>query len=143
MVAQPHGLEGAAPVGVFDGVARSEEQTVAAFLAVLLDGTYLRGGPHSTLTERMQHDWIRSFQNPWIGRELSSLLAAAGVGDRRQEALWLSTQGFAESDLLFEISASARRLAAEFPEALPWLEAYRVSEAYGGVLMLTRWGRKC
>ena len=38
-------------------------------------GTYLLGGPHSALTERIQHDWIRSFQNPWIGRELSSLLA--------------------------------------------------------------------
>jgi ubiquinone/menaquinone biosynthesis C-methylase UbiE len=105
-------------------------------------GTYLLGGPHSALTERIQHDWIRSFQNPWIGRELSSLLAAAGVGERRQEALWLPTQGFAESDLLFEIGANARRLAAEFPEALPWLESYRAGEAYAGVLMLTCWGRK-
>jgi hypothetical protein len=49
--------------------------------------TYLLGGPHSALTERIQHDWIRTFQNPWIGRALSSLLADAGVGDRRQEAL--------------------------------------------------------
>jgi ubiquinone/menaquinone biosynthesis C-methylase UbiE len=105
-------------------------------------GTYLLGGPHSALTERIQHDWVRSFQNPWIGRELSSLLAEAGVGDRRQEALWLPTQGFAESDLLFEIGANARRLAAEFPEALPWLEVYRAGEAYAGVLMLTCWGRK-
>jgi len=42
-------------------------------------------------------------------------------GDRRQEALWLLTQGFAESELLFEIGANARRLASEFPEALAWL----------------------
>lgn len=105
-------------------------------------GTYLLGGPHSALTERIQHDWVRTFQNPWIGRELSSLLAEAGVGDRRQEALWLPTQGFAESDLLFEIGASARRLAAELPEALPWLDSYRAGEAYAGVLMLTCWGRK-
>ncbi|HEY7308597.1 MAG TPA: methyltransferase domain-containing protein [Gemmataceae bacterium] len=105
-------------------------------------GTYLLGGPHSALTERIQHDWIRRFQNPWIGRELSSLLAAAGIGDRRQEARWLSSQGFAESDLLFEIGANARRLATEFPEALPWLESYRAGEAYAGVLMLTCWGRK-
>jgi ubiquinone/menaquinone biosynthesis C-methylase UbiE len=105
-------------------------------------GTYLLGGPHSALTERIQHDWIRSFQNPWIGRELSSLLAAAGVGGRRQEALWLPTRGFAESDLLFEIDANARRLAAAFPEALPWLESYRAGDAYAGVLMLTCWGRK-
>lgn len=105
-------------------------------------GTYLLGGPHSALTERIQHDWVRSFQNPWIGRELSSLLAEAGVGDRRQEALWLPTEGFAESDLLFEVGANARRLAAEFPEALSWLESYRAGEAYAGVLMLTCWGRK-
>jgi ubiquinone/menaquinone biosynthesis C-methylase UbiE len=105
-------------------------------------GTYLLGGPHSALTERIQRDWMRSFQNPWIGRELSNLLAETGVGDRRQEALWLPTHGFAESDLLFEISANARRLAAEFPEALSWLEAYRDGEAYAGVLMLICWGRK-
>jgi len=54
----------------------------------------------------------------------------------------LPTQGFAESDLLFEISANARRLAAGFPEALSWLEAYRAGEAYAGVLMLICWGRK-
>jgi ubiquinone/menaquinone biosynthesis C-methylase UbiE len=105
-------------------------------------GTYLLGGPHSALTERIQHDWIRSFQNPWIGRELPSLLAEAGVGDRRQEALWLPTRGFAESDLLFEIGANARRLAPEFPEAWQWLESYRAGDAYAGVLMLTCWGRK-
>jgi ubiquinone/menaquinone biosynthesis C-methylase UbiE len=105
-------------------------------------GTYLLGGPHGALTERIEHDWVRSFQNPWIGRELSSLLAQAGVGGRRQEALWLPARGFAESDLLFEIGANARRLAAEFPEALPWLESYRAGEAYAGVLMLTCWGRK-
>jgi hypothetical protein len=105
-------------------------------------GTYLLGGPHSALTERIQHDWIRGFQNPWIGRELSSLLAEARVGDRRQEALWLPTRGFAESDLLFEIGANARRLAAEFPDALAWLESYRAGEACAGVLMLTCWGRK-
>jgi hypothetical protein len=84
---------------------------------------------------------MRSFRNPWIGRELSSLLAAAGIGDRRQEALWLSTHGFAESDLLFEIGAGALRLAADFPEALAWLDSYRAGEAYAGVLMLTCWGR--
>jgi hypothetical protein len=47
--------------------------------------------------------------------------AEAGVGDRRQEALWLATQGFAESDLVFEIGANARRLAAEFPGGAPRL----------------------
>jgi ubiquinone/menaquinone biosynthesis C-methylase UbiE len=105
-------------------------------------GTYLLGGPHSALTERIQHDWIRSFRNPWIGRELSSLMAEADIDDRRQEALWLPTLGFAESDLLFEIGASARRLAAEFPEALPWLDSYRAGDAHAGVLILICWGRK-
>lgn len=105
-------------------------------------GTFLLGGRHTAVTERIQHDWIRSFQNPWIGRELSSLLAASGVGDIRWEAEWLPTQGFAESDLLFEIDANARRLSAELPEALTWLEDYRRGEAYAGVLMLICWGRK-
>lgn len=105
-------------------------------------GTFLLGGRHTAVTDRIQHNWIRSFQNPWIGRELSSLLVDAGVGDIRQEGLWLPTQGFAESDLLFEIDATARDLSAELPEALTWLEAYRRGEAYAGVLMLICWGRK-
>lgn len=105
-------------------------------------GTFLIGGRHSAVTERIQHDWIRSFQNPWIGRELASLLADSGVGGIRQEALWLPTHGFAESDLLFEIEANARALAAELPEALTWLESYRQGEAYAGVLMMICWGRK-
>jgi ubiquinone/menaquinone biosynthesis C-methylase UbiE len=33
--------------------------------------TLLIGGPHCLVTERIQHDWIRTSQNPWIGRELS------------------------------------------------------------------------
>jgi ubiquinone/menaquinone biosynthesis C-methylase UbiE len=105
-------------------------------------GTFLLGGRHTPVTERIQHDWIRTFQNPWIGRELSSLLAEAGVGERRQEAFWLPTHGFAESDLLFEIDANVRRVSAGLPEARPWLESYRQGEAYAGVLMLVCWGRK-
>jgi ubiquinone/menaquinone biosynthesis C-methylase UbiE len=105
-------------------------------------GTFLLGGIHTAVTERIQHDWIRTFQNPWIGRALPSLLADAGVGNLRQEALWLPTHGFAESDLLFEIDANARALSAELPEALSWLEAYRQGEAYAGVLMMICWGRK-
>jgi ubiquinone/menaquinone biosynthesis C-methylase UbiE len=50
-------------------------------------GTFLLGGTHTAVTERIQHDWIRTFQNPWIGRALPSLLADAGVGDLQQEAL--------------------------------------------------------
>src|SRR5262249_20645529 len=91
-------------------------------------GTFLIGGPHSEVTERIQHDWIRTFRNPWIGRELSTLLARAGVRDVRQEEIWLATHGFEDSDLLFEIDANARRLAAELPEALEWLRSYRAGE---------------
>jgi ubiquinone/menaquinone biosynthesis C-methylase UbiE len=105
-------------------------------------GTFLLGGPHCDVTERIQHDWVRTFRNPWIGRELTTLLADAGVGDRQVEALWLPTHGFAESDLLFEIDMNVRRLAPEMPEALPWLESYRKGEAYAGVLMMICWGRK-
>ena len=61
------------------------------------------------------------------------------MGNRRREALWLSTHGFAESDLLFEIDVNAHLLSAELPE----LEKnYRQGEASAGVLMLIRWGRK-
>jgi ubiquinone/menaquinone biosynthesis C-methylase UbiE len=105
-------------------------------------GTYLVGGPHTALTERIQQDWARAFQNPWIGRELPDLMAEGGVGEVRQEAVWLATRGFVESDLLFEIGETARRLTPEFPEAPTWLESYRAGEAYAGVLILICWGRK-
>lgn len=105
-------------------------------------GTFMLGGPHSEVVERFQHDWIRTFQNPWIGRTLTTFLRDAGVRDVQQEAVWLSTNGFAESDLLFEVDAGARKLAAEFPDALAWLDAYQSGEAYAGVLMIVAWGRK-
>src|SRR5262249_33606342 len=130
------------PRGVVQEMARVTRRGGVVLCAEPDWGTYLLGGAHSALTERIQHDWIRTFRNPWIGRGLPELLAEAGVGDRRQEALWLSTHGFAESDLLFEIDVNARRLAPEFPEALAWLDSYRAGEAYAGVLMLTCWGRK-
>ncbi|MCP9872532.1 methyltransferase domain-containing protein [Synechococcus sp. Cruz CV-v-12] len=38
-------------------------------------GSFLLGGGQSPLTERIQHDWIRTFQNPWIGRELPIFLS--------------------------------------------------------------------
>ena len=105
-------------------------------------GTYLIGGPHSAVVERIQRDWIKTFRNPWIGRELSSMLAAAGVVDRRCEEFWLPTHGFAQSDILFEIDATVGLLSPELPEARPWLETYRDGEAYAGVLMMIWWGRK-
>lgn len=105
-------------------------------------GTFLLGGTHSAITERIQRDWIASFRNPWIGRELSTLLAEAGVVDLRWSECWLPTRGFADSDTLFEVAATAGKLAAEMPESLTWLDGYRKGEAYAGVLMLTCWGRK-
>lgn len=105
-------------------------------------GTFLIGGPHSNVTECIQQEWIRSFRNPRIGRELSSLLAASGVVDLGWEGYWLPTIGFAESDLLFGIEETAHKVSRDLPEALTWLESYRQSEAYAGVLMLLCWGRK-
>jgi len=88
-------------------------------------GTFLLGGPHSDVTERIERDWIRSFRNPWIGRELASLLEQSGVGDVQWEAHWLPTQGFAETDILFEVAATVDRIADEVPEARSWLDGYR------------------
>jgi ubiquinone/menaquinone biosynthesis C-methylase UbiE len=105
-------------------------------------GTFLLGGPRCPVAERVEHDWVGSFRNPWIGRELSRLLEDAGLGERRWDAHWLPTCGFADSDVLFEIAATARRLARELPDALAWLDAYQAGEAYAGVLVMTCWGRK-
>jgi SAM-dependent methyltransferase len=105
-------------------------------------GTFLVGGPRGPVAERIERDWIESFRNPRIGRELSSLLAGSGIVDCRWEAHWLPTLGFPESDVLFEVAATAQRLAREMPEATAWLDSYRAGEAYAGVLMMICWGRK-
>ena len=105
-------------------------------------GTFLLGGPQGPVAERIARDWIGSFRNPYIGRELSALLSGAGVVDRRWEARWLPTIGFEQTDVLFEVEAMARGLAGEMPEAADWLEGYRAGEAYAGVLVMICWGRK-
>jgi ubiquinone/menaquinone biosynthesis C-methylase UbiE len=105
-------------------------------------GTFLLGGPHSDVTERIEREWIGTFQNPWIGRALANLLDRSGVGDIQWEAHWLPTQGFAETDIMFEVAATVDRIADEAPGARSWLDGYRAGEAYAGVLMLICWGRK-
>ncbi|MDX2035213.1 MAG: methyltransferase domain-containing protein [Isosphaeraceae bacterium] len=105
-------------------------------------GTFLIGGPHDAVVERIEHDWIRSFRNPWIGRELSSLLRLAGIAKPRVEGFWLPTFGFADSDTLFEIELGARRLAETDPSAAKWLELWKSGEAYAGVLIVVAWGEK-
>ncbi len=105
-------------------------------------GTFLLGGPHLPVMETIEQTWIRTFRNPWIGRELSTQLARAGVSEIQTEALWLPTIGLEQTEILFEVSATVARLSPPIPDAQDWLDAYRAGESYAGVLMMICSGRK-
>lgn len=105
-------------------------------------GTFLLAGPAGPVREGIEDHWRRSFRHPWIGRELPQLLADAGLVDRGQEAIWLATEGFADTDLLFEVAATVQHLAPTLPGAGDWLAAYRAGDVRAGVLILISWGRR-
>jgi ubiquinone/menaquinone biosynthesis C-methylase UbiE len=105
-------------------------------------GTFLLGGLHSPVMETIEQTWIRTFRNPWIGRELATYLARAGVSEIQTEALWLPTRGLEQTEILYEVSATVERLSPPLPEAQAWLDSYRAGEVYAGVLIVICSGRK-
>jgi ubiquinone/menaquinone biosynthesis C-methylase UbiE len=71
--------------------------------------------------------FYRGFRNPRIGYELKSLLETAGFVDLQTEEVILSTTGFASSDIVFDLTQSAARLAenSKSEEPLAWLANLR------------------
>jgi ubiquinone/menaquinone biosynthesis C-methylase UbiE len=71
--------------------------------------------------------FYQGFRNPRIGYELKGLLETAGFIDLQTQEVVLSTTGFASSDIVFDISQSAARLAenSKSEEPLTWLANLR------------------
>ncbi|MES2907071.1 MAG: methyltransferase domain-containing protein [Pseudomonadota bacterium] len=99
-------------------------------------GTFFVRAGEDALTEEIQEHWASSFQNPWIGRQLSDIMSVAGIGDLIVEEHQLLTRGFEQSDLVFDISATLQKTEGfEDKEKAEWLETYRASEAVAGVTL--------
>ncbi len=71
--------------------------------------------------------WLEDFRNPRIGLELRTHLDETGFEDIRVQEVRLSTSSLASSDIVFDITQSASRLAVATgsSEALDWLSQLR------------------
>jgi ubiquinone/menaquinone biosynthesis C-methylase UbiE len=71
--------------------------------------------------------WSQDIRNPRIGRDLRKLLEATGFVDLEVTETVLSTPAFESSEIVFDITQSALRLAASCgnDEPLGWLEKLR------------------
>ena len=71
--------------------------------------------------------WSQDIRNPRIGRDLSKLLAETGFVDVEVTETVLSTPAFESSDIVFDLTQSALRLAASSgnDEPLAWLAKLR------------------
>lgn len=71
--------------------------------------------------------WSKDIRNPRIGRDLRKLLEATGFVDLQAKQTVLSTPTFESSDIVFDITQCALRLAAssESDEPLTWLAKLR------------------
>jgi ubiquinone/menaquinone biosynthesis C-methylase UbiE len=71
--------------------------------------------------------FYQGFRNPRIGSDLEALLEAGGFVDLQHQKVVLSTPDFASSDIVFDITQSASRLAASSTtnEPLSWLADVR------------------
>jgi ubiquinone/menaquinone biosynthesis C-methylase UbiE len=108
-------------------------------------GTFFIGTAFSTRTKAIQDRWIGSFKNPWIGRNLFGMMKTIGLGDLAIEAHLLLTEGFAASDLVFDITKTIEQLpSADQAEAglSEWIDDYKSTEALAGVLLFICHGRK-
>jgi ubiquinone/menaquinone biosynthesis C-methylase UbiE len=108
-------------------------------------GTFFIGTAFSARTRVIQDRWIGSFQNPWTGRNLFGMMKTIGLADLAIEAHLLLTEGFAASDLVFDITKTIERLpSADQAEVglSAWMDDYKSSEALAGVMLFICHGKK-
>lgn len=90
-------------------------------------GTFAIGAAQDTIAERVAQIWSEGFRNPRIGRELRSRLEEAGFVNLQVQETVITTPTFASSDMVFDITQSALRLAASSgsDEPVAWLSRLR------------------
>jgi ubiquinone/menaquinone biosynthesis C-methylase UbiE len=80
-----------------------------------------------TMAQQIAEFWAEGFRNPRIGRDLRKILEETGFVDLRVKETVLSTPTFESSEIVFDITQSALRLAASSgsDEPLAWLAKLR------------------
>ena len=85
------------------------------------------GDAQHPIARQVAQLWSEDIRNPRIGRDVSQLLAETGFVDLRVTETVLSTPAFESSEIVFDITQSALRLAAKSgsDEPLTWLAKLR------------------
>jgi ubiquinone/menaquinone biosynthesis C-methylase UbiE len=132
------------PSGVVKEMARVVKKGGMIVCAEPDWGTFFIGTAFSTKTRAIQERWIGSFKNPWIGRNLYGMMKTIGLADLAIEAHLLLTEGFAASDLVFDLTKTIEQLQSAGAEAglSDWMDDYKNTEALAGVMLIICHGRK-
>jgi SAM-dependent methyltransferase len=90
-------------------------------------GTFTIDHENRAMVRQIAAFWAESFQNPWMGRQLSNGLREAGFRGTQVQGALLITPSFAASDQVFDLVQTAVRLAetTRKEEPLQWLAQAR------------------
>jgi ubiquinone/menaquinone biosynthesis C-methylase UbiE len=108
-------------------------------------GTFFIGTSMSNTTKAIQNHYASVCQNPWVGRNLPSIMKMAGVKNVVMEGHLLLTEGFEASNLVFDISTVADQIGHQqgiSNEIAKWLDNYRNGDAIAGGMLVLCYGTK-
>jgi ubiquinone/menaquinone biosynthesis C-methylase UbiE len=93
-------------------------------------GTFAIEGVHDAIAQQLTDAWSEGIRNPRMGRELKQRLEDAGFVDLQSQEAVLSTETFESSDVVFDLTQGAARLARNSgsKEPLAWLQNLREAE---------------
>jgi len=104
------------------------------------------GNAEHPVARQVAQLWSQDIRNPRMGHDLRKLLEETGFVDLQVKETVLSTSTFESSDIVFDITQSALRLAASSAsdEALAWLAELRegVNPVYCSVTLVTNLARR-
>lgn len=104
------------------------------------------GNAEHPVARQVAELWSKDIRNPRMGRDLRKLLKETGFVDLEVNETVLSTPDFGSSDIVFDITQSALRLAASSgsDEPLAWLAKLREgsSPVYCSVTLVINFARR-
>lgn len=104
-------------------------------------GTFWLGSPLAEQTQRVQDSWAQGFRNPWIGRELWSLLTRAGLQSVTVECWPLAVWDAPSANTVFDVIESANRALPE-ESRQEWLDSFLQAGGSAGVMLFIAAGVK-
>jgi ubiquinone/menaquinone biosynthesis C-methylase UbiE len=111
-------------------------------------GTFAIDHADHTWFPKVAETWSEGFRHPWIGRQLQNLLKEVGFAEIEVHGIPLIAPSFESSDLVFDITQTAQRLAASSGSDRPleWLrevrERDRMSPVRSSVVLMLNFARR-